>query len=254
MGNVFCNNCGRRLDDIIGSVESKRIPCPDCNSISRRFDEKCETKIGLTTSASMQHKRDDKTIGYSESGRKSGLSADQSDTGDVSYTVTGKSPQGEEDTLQVCRILVETLNKKGASWNSPTAGEGVVDCQAMDKHLNDKILLVQVVHANIDSNFWKSLNREGKIIKTGKPEELADQLTQAIDSKANNRKIPLASRKGLILALDATKLPAHGFDAVIEAFHTKWGAWSRTLGFDGIWLVGPSSTLTWRLDLKSKAG
>jgi hypothetical protein len=51
--------------------------------------------------------------------------------------------------------------------------------------------------------------------------------------------------------LDATRLPAHGFDAVVEAFRSRWGAWTKGLGFDEVWVVGPSESLTWRLDVVS---
>ena len=70
----------------------------------------------------------------------------------------------------------------------------------------------------------------------------------AIETKANDRRIPQSSRCGLLLALDATRLPALGFDAVVEAFRNDWGLWTKSLGFDSVWLIGPSESMTWRLD------
>ena len=112
-------------------------------------------------------------------------------------------------------------------------------------------MCIQIVRANVDAEFWRTLNRYGKIDGNVNPEALTEQIKLAIDSKANDRKIPKSSRRGLTLALDATRLPALGFDSVIDSFRSKWGPWAHSLGFESVWLVGPSESLTWQLDTQS---
>jgi len=158
---------------------------------------------------SMLHKRESKTIGFEESGIQGiTMSAEQGKDHKLSYTLTGHSPQGEEDTLSACRILVNTLNKVGGNWHKSTIGDGVIDCQSVDRQNNQRKLWVQVVHAVVDTEFWKALNLEGKIKRDDTAKALADQIKSAIDAKANDRRISKVSRRGLVLALDATRLPA----------------------------------------------
>jgi hypothetical protein len=127
-----------------------------------------------------------------------------------------------------CRILVKALNNAGGNWDEPTKGDvHEVDCQAIDRQCNKQIC-IQVVHANVNQAFWQSLNIDGKTTGNCTPDVLVKQLKEAIDFK--NRRIPKTSRQGLILALDATNLPALAFNAVIKAFHSKWGRWASEFG------------------------
>lgn len=250
MESVFCI-CGRQLDESPDLPCAERIPCPDCGSASRSFDKSLHDGIGMSDHVSALHQRKSKTVGFRESARQGRTtSADQGKDGALSYRLNGSSPQGEEDTLSVCRILVNTLNNAGGNWNQPTIGEGIIDCQAVDRQCDERKLHIQVVRANVDTEFWKTLNLEGKIERKDNSRALVEQIKSAIDAKA--QKIPEASRLGLVLALDATRLPALGFDAVVEDFSSKWSAWASTLGFDSVWLVGPSESLTWRLDTTIK--
>jgi hypothetical protein len=170
----------------------------------------------------------------------------------ISYALTGKSPQGETDTLRACQILIRHLNNKGGDWNNPiSVNEGLVDCEATDRKSQKHKLCFQVVRADVDPKLWKSLNNYGKVATAQNTEALVETIKSAITSKANERKIPKISRKGVTLTLDANKLPALSFDSVIEAFGSQWGAWASKLGFESIWLVGPNESLTWRLDIQS---
>jgi hypothetical protein len=251
MGLIFCNNCGRQLDESFNPPNAERIPCPDCGSTSRRFEESCVAGVRLSVSHSMQHKRKGKTIGF-ESGRQGRTeSARQDKDNELSYALTGNSPQGEEDTLLACRILVNKLNEKGGNWQQPTLGDGVIDCQAVDRRNKQRKLNIQIVHADVDPELWKTLSLEGKIERGETAKVLADRIKSAIDAKANNRRIPEVSRQGLGLALDATRLPAFGFDVVVGDFRSRYGSLVNKLGFDSIWLVGPTEDLTWRLDKRS---
>jgi len=170
--------------------------------------------------------------------------------GNLSYSLSGSSPQGEEDTLTACQILVSKLNKAGGGWDKPSrVCDGPVDCEAADQETTSRKLSIQVIRANVDPKLWETLNQTGKIEATGVAKlALVEQIKAAIEVKANDRKLPMITRHGLVLALDATRLPASGFDSVVREFRSKWGDWASKLGFDAIWLVGPLDSLTWRLD------
>ena len=252
MEPVLCAKCRRQLDESPNLPPEERIPCPgpDCGSTSRIINVSACDGIRMSDHFSALHRRKNKNIGFRESARQGrSASADQGKNGTLSYTLNGSSPQGEEDTLSACRILVNKLNNAGGNWNQPTIGEGIVDCQAVDRQSDDRKLYIQVVRANVDTELWKTLNREGKIERKEDSATLAEQIKSAIDAKA--QKVTEASRPGLVLALDATRLPVLGFDAVVEDFRSKWSAWASKLGFDSIWLVGPSESLTWQLDTRS---
>jgi predicted RNA-binding Zn-ribbon protein involved in translation (DUF1610 family) len=44
-----CNGCGKNLSDL-PDAPNKRIPCPDCGSISRQFFVSCEVTVHMTAS------------------------------------------------------------------------------------------------------------------------------------------------------------------------------------------------------------
>jgi hypothetical protein len=194
--------------------------------------------------------RKDKPIWFSESERRGrAASATLREDGSYSYSLTGPSPQGEEDTGAVCEILVRKLNSAGGDWKEPTGSQAGDDGEAVDRQDAKRILRIQVVRAIVDQELWQKCARARKIEGAGvSKEELARQMKAAIEAKADVRKIPVACRRGLVLALDANRLPVLGFDTVVEEFRSRFGGWTRALGFDSVWLVGPDAALTRRLD------
>jgi hypothetical protein len=217
-----------------------------------KFNKKSHNKVGIKGMGSMQHQRDKKTIGYSQSGDGTDTAANLENGQTISYQLIGRSPQGEKDTLRVCQILVSRLNNLGGNWNSPiSVNEGVVDCETSNRNYKSFRIRFQVVRADANPKLWKSLSQHGSVGKTQNIESLVETIKLAIESKANDRKIPKISRKGITLTLDATKLPALSFDTVIEAFSSKWSVWASELGFESIWLVGPNESLTWQLDIQT---
>jgi hypothetical protein len=194
-------------------------------------------------------KQDEQTTAYrySDSAMNT-VAADLRDDA-VDLTVAGRSKQGEEDTLAVCRVLVERLRREREQWSDPidlsdrgSRAERGVDCKATGP--NDE-LLVQVTRA--ETGIWATLAQKGEVIDRGKPIEAAtDQLRATIQQKAGQ--IAQRDRRKLVLALNAHDTPNLAFPAVVAAFWLRHGAWARGLGFRGVWLVGPSVTLTRRLD------
>ena len=238
---VFCGKCKLPLDDLPDLAPHKHAPCPVCKSTSRIFDEHIiENGWTFSSHLSALKKKENKVIDFSESEREGrAASATLKDDGTLAYSLTGTSPQGEEDTQAVCQILVNKLNSLGANWDPPTEGETGDDGKAVDRDNPKKILRIQVVHASVNQKLWQELNHTRGIKKLAEKEELAQEMKAAVESKIVKHKILPADRPGLVLALDATRLPVVGFDAVVEKFHLKFGVWAKTLGFDAIWVVGP---------------
>jgi len=250
MEPLFCanNKCGKQLDESPDLPRTERKPCPYCGSTARSFNRSLSECINTSEHVVVLKRTESKITGFSESARQGrSANADQGKDGILSYMLNGSSPQGEEDTLSACRILVSKFNHAGGNWNQPIKGDGVVDCQAADRQCEERKVYIQIVRAIVDTELWKTLNLEGKVERSDNSAVLAEQIKSAIDAKA--QKIPAVSRRGLVLALDATRLPVLGFDAVVGDFRSKWSAWASTLGFDSIWLVGPSESLTWQIDI-----
>lgn len=232
-------------------ADGKQAPCPVCGSSSWKFRKTVCGEVVAVGALSELVERAGKAIAFRESPRQGLASAaDKNEDGSLSFELTGRSPQGEDDTLPACRVLVNKLNKDGSTWGQPRKGDGVVDCRAIDDLHPEKELTIQVVRADVDQHLWWQLRAVGKIRETAVPKgELVAQLKGAIEFKADERRIPKMNRPNLTLALDATRLPAHAFDDVVEGFRLQWGSWAKTLGFGSVWLVGPSVSLTWQLDV-----
>jgi hypothetical protein len=188
-------------------------------------------------------------IRVADSSRQS-LAADVLDDGSVDYLIQGRSRQNEEGNLEICRILLDRLNREGGRWRDlrNVAEEGAreergVDCEARD---GDEILAIQVTRAEIEGKVWKRLAQTGETSAKLFAEEAADSLHDAIDKKA--KRTPPAQRAEILLALDATETVSHTFEPVLRSFGERYGSWARSLNFRGIWIVGPNVSLTSRLD------
>jgi hypothetical protein len=172
----------------------------------------------------------------------------------ISHTLAGTSPQGEEDTLPACRILVRAMNRIGGTWNEPSPVEADdADCEA--SNATDRTvepLRIQVVRAIVDSGVWQTSASSGQYERSGADvKELAMLMMDALKKKLDPKKIPPAQRPRLVLALDATRFPALAFDSVVSSFQEQHVAAITGTGFRSIWIVGPTESLTKRLDVNS---
>lgn len=249
---VRCTDCGRDLHDVIMlDKPGEQHPCPSCGSTSRTYRKTLQAQVGLSPHVSGLGTRDGESFAFRESERAGRTSsADLEDDGTASFGLKGSSPQGEEDTLETCRVLVGRLNQDGANWENPVLGSGVVDCASRDAGDPDTVLSIQVVRAITDPAFWRELNETGEVIRRNILQTtLVHLLKQAIEAKANDSSIPRGSRSDLVLALDANRLPVLGFDTVIRQARESLGTWAAELGFKSVWLVGPTPRLTCRLDV-----
>jgi putative FmdB family regulatory protein len=252
MNEYHCRKCSESFDNQKDVSTPGNVICPNCGSNDLALQISAREDIEVTDHFAGIGERDGKKIGYRESERNGRLTAaDQLDDGSFSYSISGSSPQGEEDTLHTCKLLVTVLNSMGGNWNDPTLSEGVADCISIDKINSNRKLSIQVIRGIADQGLWRELGQRGSFNESGlNREQLALEIKASILRKASDESIPLVSREGLILALDATRLPVLGLDDVVEEFQSRFGTWTRGLGFDAVWLVGPQPSLISRLDIQ----
>lgn len=252
---TWCAKCRRDLADVIPlDTPNTRERCPDCGATARTGECSFDEAIELADGFSGLGKRASESFAYREANQQGQASeADLQDDGTADFAAFGTSSQGEDDTLKACEILVAALNERGGSWTAPLEGTGVVDCCSQDRIDPKSSLDVQVVRAVSDPSFWRELNATGQAIRNSVLNAaLAKLIEDAIKKKANDRVIPVVSRRDLVLALDATRLPVLGFDAISRQATQLLGRWASELGFASVWLVGPRTELTWRLDVQSE--
>jgi hypothetical protein len=204
----------------------------------------------------LEAQHEERTVRFRESERD-GRTASADDHGDcsISFSLIGTSPQGEEDTPEACSILIRAMNQTGETWNAPLVGTDDIDCYASNS-MNGTVepLRIQVVRAIIDPEIWRALANSGTLATSGVAvEEMTDLMADALQKKLDPKKIPLKQRPGLVLALDATRLPALAFDSVVNSFQERHRVALTATGFRSIWIVGPTESLTKRLDFDSAA-
>jgi rubredoxin len=274
--SAACSTCG-----YVFSLNEPRRPCPQCGGTARHYDveliarskaspqiiahkplseEQASNDVNISATDSAHLSEKDVAHGQSPSGEMvrvvdtSGESvvADQASDGSVQYSITGKSRQGETGNLGVCRTLIERLNREGDGWGEPTDTSGDsrteegVDCKA---YHGNRVLNVQVTRAEIDQQIWRQLGQAQQVTSSSaSPAEVAGTLCKPILAKAKKIITP-AQRQEIVLALDATQSPIHGFQDIVQSFRQLHGQWAQGLGFRGIYVVGPTADLTARLDV-----
>jgi hypothetical protein len=248
--SVYCNECGELLSESAGQPSATRTPCPKCGSLSRRHCVSITEGITASDHVAAIQSRDGEAIGFTESERQGrASSAATAEDGSVSFTLTGTSPTGEEDTLQACRILLAALKRHGEEWVGLRRGDGLADCIAQRPDGSEGALEIQVVRAIPDQTLWKGLAQSRRLEQASvQRDDLVRQLRAAVGLKSGDEKIPPPSRGSLVLALDANRLPAVALPAVVRDYRAAHGPWTRSLGFQAVWVVGPDASLTWRLD------
>jgi hypothetical protein len=250
--SIRCGECGATLDGLVDPPGGKAA-CPHCGATRRIVRCSLEYHAIASDHVAMVAGRDGRTFAFRESVRSDGraASAERQDDGLFAYSISGSSPQNETQTPRVCQLLIRKLNSLGESWSEPSKGEDDShdDCVATDMCNTANVLRVQVVRAITDKRLSEKWARQGALDKQDVDvSELASQIAAAIEHKVKV-KIPRNVRPELTLALDATLLPVTTFDHVIESFRARHGPWADALGFEAIWMVGPTHSLVRRLDL-----
>jgi len=158
---VQCGACGMFLDDSLDVPSENRVPCPRCGSTlrsPRSLSVSVTETVSITEYIAMLHEQDGQAIGFSESPRDGRSTAATLDPeAGLKFSVSGSSPQGEEDTLQACRVLAQRLRLGDPSWSDPEPAAGQLDC--VIRHSDQRQPLnIQVVRASVDQSLWQTLN------------------------------------------------------------------------------------------------
>lgn len=107
-------------------------------------------------------------------------------------------------------------------------------------------LKIQITRAAGNENIWRQIAKFGQANSSVTSKEAVDELKKSIARKEHD--LTPAQRKELILALDAIETPGQITAQVIKSFRQQYGTWTKNLGFQAIWVVGPNEALTFRLD------
>jgi hypothetical protein len=156
----------------------------------------------------------------------------------------GRPAQGEEDVLQVCRSLRGAIAHQGETWDrfSPAlSSQDDVDAVAR----NDAGAELRVQVTQVERAAWKTLAQTRQATSQRSVEELVADIRTTVESKS--KKHTPAQRSKLLLALDAIRSPGHVHEPVPARFLADHGPWAAGLGYQAIWLVGPTAVLTRRL-------
>lgn len=246
---IRCGSCGGALAESPNMEASQRLPCPACGSMTRQFDVHIEEAVHVSSYLAALKESGGQATGFSETARQGRTSGASLERGQLRSFVVGTSPQGEEDSAAACQVLLERLRADGEFYSHLLAGSEPADCTLASDDIRGARLDVQVVRATISQSFWGTLGNSGSIDSTMAIASVVQEIEQAISLKNNERRIPSRQRADLVLALDATRLPGFGFDAVVQEFRTTRSSWVASLGFKSVWLVGPNPRLCWRLDV-----
>jgi hypothetical protein len=172
---------------------------------------------------------------------------DLTEDGRIAAQTAGPTPAKDDRELRTGQGLVNYFNAQGAHWGPTELAPGGkheqgVDCIAVDTETDTVKLLIQVTMVD-RTDTWKQL-RQTQIATHPDTtvETIVETIKTAIESKRHHPK------KGIHLALDATDSISSALPPVTDTFRAAYGPWAATLGYEGIYLVGPE-TLVARLDV-----
>lgn len=193
-----------------------------------------------------------KTVGFSETeGRERAVSADQFGNGALHLTACGEPSHNEDGTLETCEMLIRRLNEiHDCYWGAPEKNDDpqLHYIDAISRGIGayaGRELKIQVIRAVIVNDYWQALHKNGRSELTRTVDEMSDHLKKVIEKKVN--RIPADVRQELVLALGAIDVPAAAFDDVINSFNRNHTRWVRTLGFQSVWVVGPTLRMVHQL-------
>lgn len=226
---VICRACKRELVD-----DGIRRPCPDCGSTSVAYDEGLAETVSLGESLQVEQARD---------GERSKAILD--DALGIRFWITGRSPRNEEGAQDACARLVDGLNQEGGHWSQPQDldQDNDADCRSTD---GGHRLDMQVVRASRDQDLWQTLGQVGNVARNLDCDGVADQLIEVVAHKAG--RYPIDRRRELVLVIDASMLPGHTFQQVIDRFRQRHAARGAELEFRAIFAVGSNPVNVTRLD------
>jgi len=231
MQQTTCGNCGRAL-----SEDEPNVSCPDCGSTLRKVSFAFNDSVNLSARVTGVGLRDNEAFAFTESeGAEFTRYAHLESDGTLVLDLRGLAPRNEDDSDVVCELLAAALRFKGDAAKVTGRGKADEDCILS---LNGQNIGIQVVRALSDPTFWRELAKTGSV----GPLRLTVAISVAALKAAieHKRTIPRQQRTGLILLLDAYRVPAVSLAVVAKEFVRSYGQWADTLGFRAIFVVGPS--------------
>lgn len=205
-----------------------------------------ELGVSITEHVSVTKHREGQVVGFVETERD-GLAgrADVSHPGSALQALTGKPPLGESHSLLVAWKLVQHLNANGAHWAEPCSATEPADCESVGLEEDQQVLRMQIVRAVSDPSLWFTLHQDGQHSADWSADALAQAVRTTIDTKA--RRYGAREKLGLVLVLDANRLPVFSLTSVRDAIVTAATAAGQLSGFEAVWLVGPTPDLCYRV-------
>ena len=243
----YCSACEYEYGNEVTAeaIAAGRVSCPVCGStnISARAlagtAEAVVTAPSPRVAAHSHHPDGTEEIAVGGEGFRSSSIAGGSHPRQDFH---GRPAQNEEDVLQVCRSLRAALQRQGRVWahfSLPSTHADDADAVAGDD--TGAVLRVQVTR--VERTAWGTLAHSGQATLQRRIEERVADIRVAVESKL----YPDAQRRKLLLALDAIRSPGYVEDSVVVAFLTTHGTWAAGVGYQAIWLVGPTADLTHQL-------
>lgn len=206
-------------------------------------------EVNVNEYAMQESQKDGETVAFRESLRREMSSrANTQKTGSLYSYVVGRPVQGENDSRRTCGILANALNRRGGNWSvaNEILGNKAADCILKDLTQGTE-LEIQVVRVVINSDFYLTLAHLGECEEAElSPVKLAHCIFQAVQKKSTQ--LAPDARHGLVLAVDATRVSVYAMPAVINQFRERFVGSTLEQGFREVWLVGPTDTMTYRLD------
>lgn len=236
---MFCPDCSADLNKVdVGA------PCPRCGGKRRSSNATPQTARAFSTVHSPTIIAESNFPDGSTSivvGSEDFASRSVTSAGGNTQTFEGLPPQHEDDVLEVCHSLRQVLH--GDVWGQlddfvvPTGLETGVDAVAVRVNGGR---LVQVQVTRVAQQVWPRLAdaaRRGEALQVSRqPDALTEDIREAVDRKA--RGCAPAQRAELILALDVRRTPEYVTEQVCQSYLTLHGQWTRSLGFEAVFLVG----------------
>ncbi len=244
---AVCGSCGQQIDEPLDILPNERIACPNCGSKYRAMSRGIGSNIPPHGTLIAHKNGADGSQAVRVTDSQSRSSAIDLDTnGTLTSFVQGTSPRNEEGIIEACSILAQHLNMRGGHWGAPeipTGVEGGVDCILRDQQ---EELHIQVTRVVPSRDFWRQLGQSGTVTEVATVQNASDDLLSRAQDKA--RRMPRHQLADIDLVIDARDTSGHSLRPVVIDFRQRHASVLNTLGFKAVWVVGPTTDLTERLD------
>jgi hypothetical protein len=159
--------------------------------------------------------------------------------GDVRLDVATRGDIGRRGEPRLVSVLLEALKNSGHNVGV-TEGE---DRRGEDARLifDGQPLLMQAVTVPIAREFWQTASVASSSTQVSY-ERAAQWIREAVEKKALS--LGPGSRRQTLLALDANHAGVLATPEVVSAYRARHRSPCEEFGFAGVWIVGPTASLT----------